>query len=227
MSLDKAVVILLPYKHRFSRLYAELVHSKGHSGVLTTTSKICTRFCIIKLLKLVKSIKFNCVTCRKLGKLPLERLKPASPWSYTALDLFGPFKIWNEVKKRTFRKAYGVIFNCLGTRAVYIYLSADYSRNKFLMVPFVSLRGYPRKLYSGNGTQLVAASEALKKMIQGLKKEDLVEFGITEGLQWCSRQPTLHGKMEYLIQGHNDTRLKPVFVTAFSFPRGANVVHCR
>ena len=104
MSLDKAVVILLPYKHRFSRLYAELVHSKGHSGVLTTASKICTRLWIIKLLKLVKSIKFNCVTCRKLekrtseqimGKLSLGRLKPASPWSYTALDLFGPFKIRN------------------------------------------------------------------------------------------------------------------------------------
>ena len=132
MSLDKAGVILLPYKHRFSRLYAELVHSKGHSGVLTTARKIPTRFWIIKLLKLVKSIKFNSVTCRKLekrtseqimGKRPLGRLKPAPPWSYTALDLFGPFKIRNEVKKRTFGKAYGVIFNCLGTLAVYIDLS--------------------------------------------------------------------------------------------------------
>ncbi len=35
MSSDKAGVILLPYKHRFSRLYAELLHRRGHSGVNT------------------------------------------------------------------------------------------------------------------------------------------------------------------------------------------------
>ena len=36
-----------------------------------------------------------------MGKLPIERLKPAPSWTYTALDLFGPFKIRDEVKKRT------------------------------------------------------------------------------------------------------------------------------
>ena len=68
---------------------------------------------------------------------------------------------------------------------------------------FVSLRGYPRKLYSDNGTQLVAASEALKKMIQGLKKEDLVEFGITGGLPWVfspADAPWQNGVSEALIK---------------------------
>ena len=143
MSYNKSEIILLPYEHRFSRLYAEHIHCRGHLGVLSTASKIRTKFWIVKLLKLVKSIRTNCVICKKLdkklheqvmGKLPIERLKPAPAWTYTALDLFGPFKIKDEVKKRTTGKAYGIIFNCLGTRAVHIDISPDYSTEKFLMV---------------------------------------------------------------------------------------------
>ena len=62
-----------------------------------------------------------------MGKLPIERLKPAPSWTYTALDLFGPFKIRDEVKKRTTGKSNGIIFNCLGTRALHIDISTDYS----------------------------------------------------------------------------------------------------
>ena len=121
-----------------------------------------------------------------MGKLPVERLKPAPAWTYTALDLFGPFKIKDEVKKRTTGKAYGVIFNCLGTRAVHIDISPDYSTDKFLMVlrRFVSIRGYPSKIYSDNGFQLVAASEELKKMVKNLDQQSLQEYGCMEGFQW-------------------------------------------
>lgn len=107
--------------------------------------------------KMVKSIKFNCVICKRIdkeitgqvmGKLPEERLKPAPPWSSTAIDLFGPFKIRDEVRKRTIGKAFGVLFDCLATRAAHVDLSPDYSVEKFLMVlrRFVSVRGYPAKL---------------------------------------------------------------------------------
>ena len=102
MSHNKNEVILLPYNHSFSRLYAEYIHRKGHHGVLSMSSKIGTKFWIVKLLKMVKSIRYNCVTCKKLnkrlseqimGKLPIERLRPSPPWYCTAIDLFGPFKI--------------------------------------------------------------------------------------------------------------------------------------
>ena len=99
---NKSKIILLPYGHRFSRLYAENIHCRGHLGVLSTASKIRAKFWIVKLLKQVKSIKSNRVICKKLdeklneqimGKLPIIRLKPAPAWTYTELDLFGPFKI--------------------------------------------------------------------------------------------------------------------------------------
>jgi hypothetical protein len=46
-----------------------------------------------------------------MGKLPQQRLKPAPAWSSTGVDLFGPFRIRDEVKKRFIGKAYEVIFN--------------------------------------------------------------------------------------------------------------------
>ena len=69
-----------------------------------------------------------------MGNLPKERLKPAPPWYSTSIDLFGPFTIRDAVKKRTTSKACGVIFNCIGTRAVYLDLAPDYSTESFLMV---------------------------------------------------------------------------------------------
>lgn len=63
---------------------------------------------------------------------------------------------------------YGVIFNCLSTRAVHVDLAADYSTDKFLMVlrRFVSIRGYPSKLYSDNGPQLVAANDEYSERLE-------------------------------------------------------------
>lgn len=75
---------------------------------------------------------------------------------------------------------YGVIFNCLSTRAVHVDLAADYSTNKFLMVlrRFVSIRGYPSKLYSDNGPQLVAANEELTNIMKGWNQEELQQFSV-------------------------------------------------
>ena len=214
MSHNKNEVILLPYDHRFSRLYAEHIHRQGHLGVLSTSSKIRTKFWIIKLLKMVKSIRYNCVICKKLdkrlseqimGKLPVERLKPSPAWSCTAIDLFGPFKIKDEVKKRTIGKTYGVIFNCLATRAVHVDLAADYSTEKFLMVlrRFVSIRGFPSKLYSDNGPQLVAANEELKNVVKGWNQEELKTFGVMEGFKWDfapADAPWQNGVSEALVK---------------------------
>ena len=83
---------------------------------------------------------------------------------------------------------YGVIFNCLSTRAVHVDLAADYSTDKFLMVlrRFISIRGYPSKLYSDNGPQLVAANEELTNIVKGWNQKELQQFGVMEGFKWES-----------------------------------------
>ena len=214
MSYNKSELILLSYKHRFSRLYVEYIHQMGHLGVSATACKVRAKFWIVKLHKLVKSIKSKCVTCRKIetktnqqvmGQLPEERLKPSPAWNSTAIDLFGPFKIRDEVKKRTFGKAYGVIFNCLSSRAVHIDIAPDYSTETFLMVfrRFVSLRGYPTQLYSDNGPQLVSANNELLNITKNFNQEQLQTFGVVEGFQWKftpADAPWQNGISEALIK---------------------------
>ena len=65
-------------------------------------------------------------------------------------------------------------------------LAPDYSTEKFLMVlrRFVSLRGYPAKLLSDNGTQLKAANEELQKVLKTWHWDELSAFGSTKGMQW-------------------------------------------
>ena len=65
-------------------------------------------------------------------------------------------------------------------------LAPDYSTEKFLMVlrRFVSLRGYPAKLLSDNGTQLKAANEELQKVLKTWDWDELNAFGSTKGMQW-------------------------------------------
>ena len=193
---DATELTFLPYKHRFSQLYAECIHKEeGHLGVMSTTSKIRLRVWITNLPKMVRSIKNKCVTCRKkdqkfemqcMGPLPEERLKPAPAWNATSIDFFGPIEIRGQVNKRPRGKVYGVLFNCLVSRAVYVDLSVDYSTEGLLIVlrRFVSLRGYPSKMFSDPCSQLVSASKELKEIITGLDEIQLSKFGMEKGLEW-------------------------------------------
>ena len=108
-------------------------------------------------------------------------------------------------KKRMTGKAYGLIFNCLATRAVYVDVSPDYSSEKFLMAlrRFISIRGYPLKLYLDNRAQLVAANNELKKVVKDLDSRSLQQFGVMQGLKWISSSadaPWQNGLSEALIQ---------------------------
>ena len=132
------------------------IHGLSRLGVAAIVSKIRTKFWVVTLPKSVKKIRFNCVTCRwdkNLGaQMPMKRLMSSPPFHSTSLDLFGPLTIKG-----------GVIFTCLCTSAV-CDLSQDYSACAFLLLlrRFVSIHGYPKKIFSYPGSQLVSASMKLK-----------------------------------------------------------------
>ena len=155
--------IFLPYHKAFTKLYVEFVHAISHSGVAATMAKVRLRYWVVNLRRMVKSIVYSCVPCKLyrkgtmdqiMGELPLERTKPSPPWYAISVDLFGPYEVKGSVNKRIRKKVYGVLFSCLVTRAVYIDVASDYSTNAFLMVlrRLVSLRGYPRHIFSDNGS---------------------------------------------------------------------------
>lgn len=67
-----------------------------------------------------------------MADLPLERLTQANPFECTTVDLFGPYKVKDEVKK-TKLKVYGIVFCCMGSRVIHTDLVGDQSSEGFLI----------------------------------------------------------------------------------------------
>ena len=166
---NRQAFILLPENHPFSNLVANWEHVRsGHLGIASTIAKIRSKYWILSIKKVVKRIRSNCVGCKRkfqdlggqiMADLPIERLKPSPSFSATGVDFFGPFELKGEVQKRTRGKGYGVIFVCMVSTYVHLNLSIDYSTDGFMQVlcRFTSLREWPSKFFSDNGSQLTAA----------------------------------------------------------------------
>ena len=111
---NKQNIALLPFKHKFSRMYAEFIHSITHSGVMTSVAKVRLQFWIINLSKMMKSIIYHCIPCRRrlqfieqtMSPLPIERLKPVPTWYYISIDHRGPFIIRGEVNRQSRGKGF-------------------------------------------------------------------------------------------------------------------------
>ena len=84
-------------------------------------------------------------------------------------------------------------------------ISSDYSTDSFLQVMrrFASIRGWPRKVYSDNGTQLVAASKELRNALKDIEETSLKRFGVMHGMDWNftpADAPWMNGVTEALVK---------------------------
>ena len=190
--------------------------------------------------KLAKSVVAKCQTCKlrnatllkqEMGRLPLERTTPSPPFNYTMLDLFGPYLVRGEVQKRTSGKAWGVLFTDMVARAVHVEVIFGYDTDSFMLAlrRFVAIRGWPQKLYSDPGSQLVKASIDLKNAI--------VKSGSDNGMEWIigtADAPWQQGAVESLVKTikkaiflaiHNQRLSVPEFLTICT--EAANIVNER
>ena len=212
---NRQAFILLPGDHPISKLIAEHEHkAAGHLGVAATIAHIRSTYWIIGIRKTVKRIVRACVKCKikrkrtesqVMGELPIERLKPSPPFTSTGVDYFGPFTIKGEVQKRTRGKCFGVIFSCLTSRAVHIDVSSNYSTDGFLQTlrRFSSVRGWPSKMFSDQGSQLVSASKELQNAIKGLDQQQIKSYGAQNSCEWhfCPADaPWQNGATEALVK---------------------------
>ena len=166
--------VIIPHKHPAALMVMERAHKKArHSGVYSTLAMCRQEFYIAQGSKMAKKVRNRCTECRlldkqtltqKMGMVPLVSLKPAPAFNVVQIDLFGPWIARGEVQKRTSGKCWGVLFVCLASRAVHIEIIAGYSTDDFLMglQRFGALRGWPHKLSSDPGSQLVAAEKELQ-----------------------------------------------------------------
>ena len=75
-----------------------------------------------------------------MADLPPERVTPAPPFTYTGMDVFGPFYI-KEGRKEL--KRWGMIFTCLSSRAIHLETLNSMTTDSFLnaLRRFISRRG--------------------------------------------------------------------------------------
>ena len=142
--------VILHHDHILSQRVILEWHNIVHLGTEWLLSLIREKFWITRARHLIQKLKRNCVKCQRLYgqpmlqmmfNLPPERCTPHEPpFTYTGLDLFGPFNIkvgLSEVKR------YGRIFTCFGTRAVHIEVLSSPESDTFIngFFRFIARRG--------------------------------------------------------------------------------------
>lgn len=169
--------LILPAGHHVTTLLVRHYHDKvAHQGRHFTEGALRTAgVWIVGGRKLISSILFKCVTCRKLrgrievqkmSDLPADRLATDPPFTHVGLDVFGP---WTVTTRRTRggaaeSKRWAVIFACLSTRAVHLEVIESMSTSSFInaMRRFLSIRGPVKHLRSDRGTNFIGACRELQ-----------------------------------------------------------------
>lgn len=102
--------MIIPKKSHVTNLiirhfHKDVVHHQGRGITLNAIRQ--AGFWIINGRSVVSYFISKCVTCRKLrgtkltqkmSDLPEERLTPAAPFTYTGMDVFGPWYIKDDEK---------------------------------------------------------------------------------------------------------------------------------
>ena len=134
----------------------------------------------------------NCVSCQKLrgtvqeqkmADLPSDRLEPARPFTYCAVDYFGPWYIKDGRKEL---KRYGVLFTCLASRAIHLEVAKTLETDSFINVLrcFLARRGPVRQLRSDQGTNLVGARTELNETLKKMDCDEIRQFLVKRECDW-------------------------------------------
>ncbi|XP_021372003.1 uncharacterized protein LOC110462388 [Mizuhopecten yessoensis] len=186
--------IILPKHHHISVLLVRFYHQKvWHQGRHFTEGSVRSAgFWIVGSKRLISSEIAKCIVCRKLrghlgwqhmADLPVDRLKPAPPFSYVGVDAFGP---WPIVYRRTRggaanQKRWALLFSCLVTRAIHIEVIEELSSSSFInaLRRFVAIRG----------TNFVGAIEDLSIDAKFIEKPPVVQFLSRSNAKWIFNPP--------------------------------------
>ena len=189
---------ILPHEHRLAHLICLEYHNAVHLGVEWTLSELRKRYWITNARNLIKVIKEKFVTCRrlyaqgmvqKMADLPRERCEPGrAPFCFVGVDLLGIFyaKVGRSEVKR-----YRCLYTCFSTRVIHIEVLNNLEADTFIkgFVRFVSRRGYPQKVWSDNGTNLVGARSELSKSLRDLDRGKVVRMARRMEIEWVFNPP--------------------------------------
>ncbi|XP_048035062.1 uncharacterized protein LOC125260633 [Megalobrama amblycephala] len=195
---ERNTVPILPMEARVSLLLAHEAHEANHEEIAGTLLRMRKVAWVVKGRRLAKRVVESCVICRKarakrckqiMSDLPPERIGPAAPFEFVTVDLFGPYEVKDEVKKRVRMKVWGIVYCCMASRAIHADVVGDQSTEGFLLSykRFTALRGHPKKVWSDPGSNFVGAQSALKDLYEFLgrvEKPGLEEEAGRHGTEW-------------------------------------------
>ncbi|XP_034005864.1 uncharacterized protein LOC117497939 [Trematomus bernacchii] len=193
--------LILPASHHVATLLVRHYHDQAaHQGRHLTEGALRTAgVWIVGGKRLISSIIFKCVICRKLrGKfevqkmsdLPADRLSMDPPFTHVGLDVFGP---WSVITRRTRggaaeSKRWAVIFTCLSMRAVHLEVIETMSTSSFInaLRRFLSIRGPVKHLRSDRGTNFIGACRELQINTDDPEIKDYLQ---DHGCTWIFNAP--------------------------------------
>ena len=168
-------LVLLPPGSRLALLVMTESHQEDHRGPGDALWRSRRRgYWIVRGRVLAKKITASCLVCRRIktkmeqqqmADLPREIFKiPVRAFSRIQLDYAGAVMVKDQVKRRTERKCFPLLFCCLNSGGLHIQLATGYSAEEFLiqLQHFSALRGSPVYIHTDMGSQLVSAGKKLK-----------------------------------------------------------------
>ena len=186
--------VILPRKGHITELLIRHVHEKvNHMGRGMTHNELRQRgYWVIGGSSAVSNHISKCVTCRrlrgtlqhqKMADLPEDRLQPSPPFTFCAVDYFGPFLI---KERRSEVKRYGVLFTCMSSRGVHLETANSLSTHSFInaLSRFLSRRGPVRQLRCDQGTNFVGAQNELREALREMSQEEVQKYLLHNGCDW-------------------------------------------
>ena len=198
LSVELTHPLILPKNHHISLLIVRAAHcSLGHAGRNHVLALVREQYWIVAANTLVRRVISKCVSCRryrkpvcqqKMSDLPQDRLDPSPPFTYTGVDLFGPFLVKDGRKDV---KRYGVLFTCLVSRAIHVETANSLTTDSFLhaLRRFVARRGNVKLMRSDNGTNFVGARKELWRAFQEMDHTNIHNQLLKSNMEWKFNPP--------------------------------------
>ena len=99
---------------------------------------------------------------QKMADLPESRFSTEGPFTYTGLDMFGPFYVKEGRKEH---KRFVILCTCMSSRAIHLESMINMETDSFIQAlrRFFARRGYVREITSDNGKNFIGAENEWKK----------------------------------------------------------------
>ncbi|XP_055614977.1 uncharacterized protein LOC129761286 [Toxorhynchites rutilus septentrionalis] len=198
--------LILPDKSPIVRgLIADIHRENLHTGSSSVQYLLRQQFWLVNARSTIRKVLKGCVSCfrtkpttidQQMGDLPSYRVTPAQAFERVGLDFAGPIFVKQSVRKATPVKGYICVFVCMVTKAMHLEAVENLSADLFLAAfqRFVSRRGFPKEVFSDNGTNFIGAQSALRDLYRLFKEETtqnkIFEYCQAKQINWRTIPPS-------------------------------------